>query len=55
MLHGVLRSAHEWGVDDSEDVARLNFCHPNKGKDLSPRGDKVFYSGQSDRGSMSTR
>ena len=41
-MHGVERNAHEWGVGDSEDVARLEFRHPNEGKDLPLRGDKVF-------------
>ena len=42
MLHGIQRNAHEWGVGDSEDVAMLEIRYPNEGRDLSPRGDKVF-------------
>ena len=42
MPHGVQRNAHERGVGGSEDVARLEIRHPNEGKDLSSREDKVF-------------
>ena len=42
MPHGVQRNAHERGVGDSEDVARLEIRHPNERNDLSPKGDKVF-------------
>ena len=42
MLQGIQRIAHERGVGDAEDVARLEIRHPNEGNDLSPRGDKLF-------------
>ena len=41
--HGVERTAHEWGVDDSVDVAGLEIRHPNEAKDLSPGGNNVFF------------
>ena len=34
MLHSVERNVHEWGVGDSEDVARLEIHHSNERKDL---------------------
>ena len=42
MLHDAQRKAHKWGMGDSEDIARLEIRHPNEGKDLSSREDKVF-------------
>ena len=42
MLHGVERNALEWGVGDSEDVARLEIRHPDMGKGPPSRSDKVF-------------
>lgn len=42
MLQNVQWDAHEWDVDDAEDVVRLEICHSNDGNILSPGGDKVF-------------
>ena len=41
MLQDVQRNANEWGMDDSEHIARLEICHANE-KDLTSGGDKVF-------------
>ena len=42
VLKDVQRNGYVWGVGNSEDVARLESCHSNEGKDLSLGGDKVF-------------
>ena len=57
MLQGVQQNAHERGVGDAEEVARLEVRHPNEEDYLSrPEATKRSSSeGKSDWGNMSTR
>ena len=44
MLQDVHWNAHERGMSDSEDVARLEIFNSNEEKDLSPGCDEVFLN-----------
>lgn len=44
MLQSVHGDAYKRGVGDFEEVAKLEVCNFNEGKNLLPGGDEVFLN-----------